>query len=68
MDERVTKCLDTIGGAIKALITSANNEFEMIGLVTAVVQGFQETYEKAVDDGVEELEKKEKEKNHGIIQ
>jgi hypothetical protein len=59
MDERVTKCLDTIEEAFKTLITSANNEVELIGLMATVLGEFQETYEKAVSDGIEELEKKE---------
>lgn len=63
MDERVTKCLDTIGEAFKTLVASANNELELIGLVAAVMGELQETYEKAIDEGVEELEKREKECN-----
>ena len=63
MDERVTKCLDTIGEAFKTLIVSANSELEVVGLVAAVCGEFQETYEKAIDEGIAELEKREKEGN-----
>lgn len=63
MDERITKCLDTLGEAFKTLVASANSEVEVIGLVTAVLQGFQETYENAVNEGFEELEKRKKEGN-----
>lgn len=63
MDERVTKCLDTISEAFKTLIVSANSEIEVVGLVAAVIGKFQETYEKAIDEGIDELEKREKEGN-----
>ena len=69
MDERVKKCLDTLGEAIKSLVASANSELEVIGLVTVVLDEFKETYEKAVNEGFDELEKREKEgKKNGIIQ
>ena len=63
MDERVTKCLDTIGEAFKTLVASANSELEVIGLATATLHGFQETYENAIEEGFNELEKREKEGN-----
>ena len=63
MDERVTKCLDAIGGAIKELIASSKNETEMIGLVAMFFAGWADTYKKAIDEGVEELEKREEEGN-----
>lgn len=59
MDERATKCLDTIGEAFKTLVLSANNEMELIGLMVAVMGKIQETYEKAIDEGVDELKKRE---------
>ena len=61
MDERVTKCLDTIGEAFKTLVVSANNEMELAGLVMAVLGGVEKTYTKAIDEGVDELSKREKE-------
>ena len=69
MEEKVTKCLETIGKAFKELITSANNEVEVVGLMAMVLGNFQETYEKAVDEGIDELKKREEEENtNGIIQ
>jgi hypothetical protein len=59
MDERAKKCLDTIGEAFKTLIISANNEAELTGLAIEVLGEFQNTYEKAIDEGIEELEKRE---------
>ena len=61
MEEKVKKCLDTIGQAVKELIISANNEAEMIGLMALFFAGWEETYKKAIDEGVEELEKREEE-------
>ena len=61
MDERTTKCLDRIAEAFKELIASANSETEMIGLVTEVLFKFQPVYEKAIDEGYELFENKEKE-------
>ena len=58
MDERATKCLDTIGEAFKTLVLSANNETELVGLMVMVMGKVQETYEKAIDEGVDELEKR----------
>jgi hypothetical protein len=63
MDERVTKCLDTIREAFKTLIASANSECEIIGLVLAVLGELEKTNEKAIDEGVDELKKREKEGN-----
>ena len=62
MDKRVTECLDTIREAFKTLVTSANSETELVGLVMVVLGKMQETYEKAIDEGVNELEKREEEK------
>ena len=59
MDKRVKKCLDMIGEAFKTLIISADNEAELTGLAIQVLSGFQETYEKAIDEGIEELGKRE---------
>ena len=68
MEEKVIKCLETIGKAIKDLLASANNEAELIGLAAVFAAGFKETYEKAVDEAVEEIEKrKEEEKANGIV-
>lgn len=64
MEEKVTECLNTIGEAIKELIVSANNEAEMIGLMTMFFAGWEETYKKAIDEGVEELEKREEEEGN----
>ena len=61
MDKRVSKCLDTISEAFKTLVTSANNEAELVGLMMAVFGELQNTYEKAIDEGVDELKKREKE-------
>lgn len=67
MEEKVTKCLEAIGEAFKELITSANNEAEVVGLMAMVLGSFQETYEKAVEEGINELEKREEEEsNNGI--
>lgn len=63
MDERVTKCLDKIGEAFKELVASANSDTDMIGLVTAVLYKIQPIYEKAIDEGYELFENKEKEGN-----
>lgn len=61
MEEKVIKCLETVGQAIKELITSANNEAEVIGLVTLFAAGFQETYDKVVEEAIDEVEKREEE-------
>lgn len=61
MEEKVMECLETIGKAIKELLVSANNEAEIVGLALMFSTGFQGTYEKAVDEAVEELEKREEE-------
>ena len=61
MDKRVAKCLDSIGEAFKTLITSANSETELIGLMVTVFSNIQGIYEKAVDEGINELEKRKKE-------
>lgn len=61
MEEKVTKCLEAVGEAFKELITSADNEAELIGLVAMVMGSIQETFEKAVEEGVDELEKREEE-------
>ena len=61
MEEKVTKCLEAVGEAFKELITSADNEAELIGLVAMVMGSIQETFEKAVEEGVDELKKREKE-------
>lgn len=63
MEEKVTKCLEAVGKAIKDMLTSANNEAELIGLMAIYASGFQETYEKAIDEAVEELANREKEGN-----
>jgi predicted nucleotide-binding protein (sugar kinase/HSP70/actin superfamily) len=63
MDKRTTKCLDRIAEAFKELIASANSETEMVGLVTEVLYRFQPVYEKAVEEGYELFENKEKEGN-----
>lgn len=68
MEEKVIKCLETIGKAIKELLASANNEAELVGLGAIFASGFQQTYEKAVDEAVEEIEKREEEGNaNGIV-
>ena len=64
MEEKVTKCLETIGKALKELIASASNEAELIGLFAMVMGGWKETYEKAIEDGVAELEKREEEEGN----
>ena len=66
MEEKVTECLATIGEAVKKLIVSANNEAEVIGLVAMFAAGWQETYEKAVDEGFAELNAREEGNNNGI--
>lgn len=63
MEEKVTKCLEAIGEAFKELITSADNEAELIGLVAMVMGSIQKTFEKVVDEGIEELKKREEEGN-----
>ncbi|MEE0969193.1 MAG: hypothetical protein U0M06_07495 [Clostridia bacterium] len=69
MEEKVIKCLETVGQAIKVLITSANNEAEVIGLMTLFAAGFQETYDKVVEEAINEIEEKKEEKSaNGIIQ
>ena len=59
MDERVKECLDTIGEAFKKLIVSANNEAEVIGLMSMVLSSWTEIYNEAIDEGIDELEKRE---------
>ena len=61
MEKKVIKCLETVGQAIKELITSANNEAEVIGLMTLFAAEFQETYDKAVEEAIDEIEKREEE-------
>jgi hypothetical protein len=68
MEEKVTKCLETIGKAFKELIISANNEAEAVGLITLVLGSFRETYEKAVEEGIDELVKREEEETVNGIQ
>jgi hypothetical protein len=63
MEEKVAKSLEAVLKEIKDLILSANNEAEMIGLVTLFAVGFQDAYDKAVDEAVDELAKKLKEEN-----
>jgi hypothetical protein len=63
MEEKVMECLEKIKKALKELFVSANNEAELVGLALMLSTGLQETYEKAVDEAVEELEKREKEGN-----
>ncbi len=63
MDERVTKCLDTIGEAFKTLVTSADNELEVLGLVAVALHELPKTYENAMEEGFNELEKRKKEGN-----
>jgi hypothetical protein len=64
MEAKVKECLDTIGEALKKLIASANNEAELIGLFAMVMGGWKETYEKAIEEGVAELEKREEEEGN----
>ena len=61
MEEKVVACLETIGKAIKDLLTFANNEAEIIGLMAMFAAGFQKTYEKAIDEACDELCKREEE-------
>lgn len=69
MEEKVIKCLETVGQAIKELLISANNEAEVIGLMTLFAAGFQETYDKVVEEAINEIEEKKEEKSaNGIIQ
>ena len=63
MESKVKECLDTIGEALKKLILSASNEAELIGFFAMVSSGWTSTYEKAIDEGIAELEKREKEGN-----
>lgn len=63
MEEKVTKCLEAIGVAFKELIASADNEAELIGLVAMVMGNIQETLNKAVEEGVDALQKREEEGN-----
>ena len=64
MEAKVKECLDTIGDALKKLIVSANNEAELIGLVAMVMGGWEETYKKAIEEGVGEIEKREEEEGN----
>ncbi len=64
MEEKVKECLDTIGEALKKLIASANNEAELIGLFALVSVGWKPTYEKAIEEGIAELEKREEEEGN----
>jgi hypothetical protein len=63
VEEKVTKCLETIEKAIKDLFVSSNNEAEAIGLAAIFAVGFKDTYEKAVDEAFAEIENREKEGN-----
>ena len=51
MEERVTECLDTMREAITKLLASANNEVEMVGLITMLFAGWEESLNKALDEG-----------------
>jgi hypothetical protein len=59
MEERVTECLNTIREAITRLLASAKNEVEMVGLITMLFAGWEETFNKALDSGAEKFEKRE---------
>lgn len=61
MEEKVTECLEKISEAIKALIVQANNEAEVIGLVTLLAAGFQGIFDDTVDKAYEELQVRLKE-------
>lgn len=61
MDARVKKCIDKICEAYKELTASANNEAEAIGLFFQIQQNGEEAIEKALAEGIEELQKREKE-------
>ena len=61
MEEKVTECLKKISEAIKTLIVQANNEAELIGLVTLLTAGFQGIFDDTVDKAYEELQVKLKE-------
>lgn len=59
MEERVTECLNTMREAITKLLASANNEAELVGLITLLFAGWEETLNKALDEGTEKVEKRE---------
>ena len=59
MEERVTECLNTIREVITRLLASAKNEAEMVGLITMLFAGWEETFNKAIDSGFEKREEKE---------
>lgn len=61
MDARVKKCLDKICEAFVELAVSANSEAEAIGLFLQIQQNIEEAIDKALAEGVEKLQKKEKE-------
>lgn len=67
MEAKVKECLDTIGEALKKLVASASNEAELIGLFAMVMGRWTETYEKAIEEGVAELEKREEEETKNGI-
>jgi hypothetical protein len=68
MEAKVKECLDTIGEALKKLIASANNEAELIGLFALVASGWTPTYEKAIEEGINELEKREEEEKANVVE
>jgi hypothetical protein len=68
MEAKVKECLDTIGEALKKLILTASNEAEIIGLFAMVGNGLTTTYEKAIEEGINELEKREEEEKADVIE
>lgn len=59
MDERITKCNDMICEAFKTLIRSSHSNSDAIGLITIVLHEFPKTYEKAINEGFDEIAEKE---------
>ena len=63
MEERVTECLDTMREAITKLLASANSETEMVGLITMLFAGWEESLDRALNEGIENVKNIEKEGN-----
>lgn len=63
MEERVTECLDTIREAITKLLASANSEAEMVGLMAMLFARWEESLNRAIDEGTGKIKNKEGEGN-----
>lgn len=59
MEERVTECLDTMREAITKLLESANSEAEIVGLMAMLFAGWEESLNRAIDEGTGKIKNKE---------